>query len=128
MTSYIDEQSLQNVNKFLKFIKKRELYALGQQISKLNSKIKKLHKTGRPITISTIDNHKDIYDLCCSCIEKYLKILYGIKKASQGVIIDFEKVKKTSIYEVKKKLVSSDRNYLLSPNHALPGCLFTPVP
>lgn len=113
IASYVNEDASKRINEFLRSIRKKEQYALGQQMSKLNSKVRKLYTEGKPIIASTIDNHKDIYDLCSSCVEKYLKILYGIKEASNGTIRDFEDLKNTPIYKIKKKLENSDRNYSL---------------
>jgi hypothetical protein len=111
--SKFNKQQIDSINSFLKTIDKKEFYALGQQMTNLNLSIKKLYRQDKPITIKVIDNHKDIYDLCCSCVEKYLKILYGIKKAYDGTHLAYEKIKKISAYEIKKKLENNDRNYRL---------------
>ena len=75
--------------------------------------MRKLHMQRTPITVKVIDEHKEIYDLTCSCVEKYLKILYGVKMANEDTILDYNDVKKTGIYEIKRKLEKSDDNYRL---------------
>lgn len=75
--------------------------------------MRKLYVTNKPITTAVIDNHKDIYDLCCSCIEKYLKILYGIKQAYDGKIIAYNDIKKKYTYSIKTELEKIDSNYRL---------------
>ena len=109
----IDKQKLSRINTFLKTINQNELYALGQQMTKLNSRIRKLYKANEQITTAVIDNHKDIYDLCCSCIEKYLKIIYGIKQAYDGKILAYNDIKKKYTYSIKTELEKINSNYLL---------------
>ena len=111
--SNIDKQKFHRINEFLKNINKKEIYALGQQMTQLNLRMRKLHMQRTPITVKVIDEHKEIYDLTCSCVEKYLKILYGVKMANEDTILDYNDVKKTGIYEIKRKLEKSDDNYRL---------------
>lgn len=111
--SNFDKEKSYRISEFLRNIDKKEFYALGQQMTNLNLAFRKLHRGNKPITISVIDQHKHIYDLCCSCIEKYLKLLYGIKKAYDGTPLEYDRIKNTSIYKIKKELLESNDNYRL---------------
>jgi hypothetical protein len=97
----------------LKTVEKKEQYALGQKMTDLNLSLRKLHRENRVITSRTIDQHKEIYDLCCSCNEKYLKILFGIDNTCNGSTVDFKSIKKKPIYGIIASLENSNQNYRL---------------
>lgn len=111
--SNFDKEKSYRISEFLSNIDKKEFYALGQQMTNLNLAMRKLHRGDKPITISVIDQHKNIYDLCCSCIEKYLKLLYGIQKAYNGTPLEYDRIKNTNIYKIKKELIETNDNYRL---------------
>ncbi len=111
--SNMDKEKIHKINEFLKNIDKREFYALGQQMTQLNLRMRKLHRNSMPITIRVVDLHKEIYDLACSCVEKYLKIIYGITMACGVNPLDYKKIKKIPTYEIKRRLENGNYNYQL---------------
>jgi hypothetical protein len=48
--SNIDKEKIHKINEFLTDIDKKEFYALGQQMTQLNSRMRKLHRKNMPIT------------------------------------------------------------------------------
>jgi hypothetical protein len=108
----IDHKKLLELNVFFKTIKKEELNALGQAVTKLSNDLGKLKISGKYISLRAIDVHKELYDECCSCIEKYLKILYGVHLEINNNFTNYDKIKKIPFYKIIIELRGTDSKYI----------------
>lgn len=114
----LDQNKMINLTEFLKTIPDSDNYALGQKITELNRYVPKLEKDSSRINERSVDTYKIIYDMCCSCYEKYLKILYSVLQIFNEQSVFYDKVKKMQAYDIKKSLLnqnSKDYNILVEP-------------